>query len=82
MSIAEYVCGAILLLLSLIIIFVVVIQEGHQANISGAIAGGAETFFGKNKARSIDEKLAKGTKFVAIAFFVITLVANVFSLIG
>ena len=82
MSLPEFICGLLLIIFSIVIIFVVILQEGHQANLSGAIAGGADTFFGKNKARSIDAFLAKFTKFFAVGFFILTLVANVFSLIG
>jgi len=67
----------VLLILSIIIIVVVLLQEGHQANLSGAIAGGADTFLGKNKARTLDPFLAKWTKFFAIAFFVAALVCDV-----
>ena len=82
MLLGEIICGVLLFIFSVVIIVVVIAQEGHQANLSGAIAGGADTFFGKNKARSIDAFLAKFTKFFAIGFFILTLVANVFSLMG
>lgn len=81
MSVAEYICGGSLIVFAIAIIFVVLLQEGHSANLSGAIAGGADTFFGKNQARSIDAFLAKWTKFIAVVFFVLTLVANYFSLV-
>jgi len=80
MGIGEIICGAVLLLFSILIIFVVILQEGHQSNLSGAIAGGADTFFSKNSARSIDAFLAKWTKVIAIGFFVLTLVCNIFTL--
>ena len=44
--------------------------------LSGAIAGGAETFLSKGKAKSLDAKLAKATKWFAIAFVLLTLVLN------
>ncbi|MDR1565079.1 MAG: preprotein translocase subunit SecG [Oscillospiraceae bacterium] len=82
MGIGSIISGSVLLVFSLLIILVVLLQEGHQANLSGAIAGGADTFLGKNQARSVDNFLARWTKFIAIAFFVLTLVCNVFTVIN
>jgi len=42
--------------------------------LSGAIAGTAETFFGKNKGRTIDAKLKKYTAFGAAAFIILSIV--------
>ena len=58
---------------SLAIIAVVMLQSGKSAGLSGAIAGAADTFLAKNKAKSLDAKLAKMTKWVAIAWVVLTL---------
>ena len=62
------------LLSGLAVTVVVLMQSGKSAGLSGAIAGGAETFLSKNKAKSLDAKLAKWTKYVAIAFMLLTLV--------
>ena len=48
--------------------------SGKSAGLSGAIAGVADTFMAKNKAKSWDAKLAKMTKWVAIGFVVLTFV--------
>ena len=50
------------------------LQSGKSAGLSGAIAGGADTFLSKNKAKSWDAKLARWTKCVAIGFMVLSLV--------
>lgn len=42
----------------------------------GAITGAADTFLSKNKARSVDAFLSRRTKFIAIGFFVLVIVAN------
>lgn len=55
------------------LITVVMLQSGKSAGLSGAIAGGADTFLSKNKAKTVDAKLAKMTKWVAIAFLLLTL---------
>ena len=63
-------------ILSLALIAVVMLQSGKSAGLSGAIAGGADTFLSKNKAKSLDAKLAKMTKWVAIAFMVLALLIS------
>ena len=52
------------------------LQSGKSAGLSGAIAGGADTFLAKNKAKSLDAKLAKGTKWFCAVWLVLTLVLN------
>lgn len=49
---------------------VVLFQSGKQAGMSGSIAGGSETFFGKSKARTIDAILERATSWIAILFLV------------
>lgn len=58
------------LITCLILIATVLLQSGKTAGLSGAIAGGAETFFGKNKGRTLDKKLATLTKIMAIVFLI------------
>ena len=72
MSIYEYIIGGILIFASLLIIFVVLLQEGRQANV-GVISGAADSFLDKGAARTLDQKLAKWTKYIAVAFFVLVL---------
>ena len=64
------------LIASLFLILVVLLQSGKSAGISGAIGGGADNFFAKGKAKSLDAKLAKMTKWVALVFVVLALVLN------
>ena len=61
-------------LCGLILIAVVMLQSGKSAGLSGAIAGGVDTFLSKNKAKSWDARLARWTKWVAIGFMVLSLV--------
>lgn len=60
--------------LAVILIAVVLLQSGKSAGLSGSVGGGAETFFGKNKARTIDGMLEKATAVVALLFIVTSLV--------
>ena len=55
---------------------IVLFQSGKSAGLSGAIAGGADTFLSKGKAKTLDAQLAKATKWVALAFVVLTLALN------
>ena len=65
------------LLCGLGIILVVLFQSGKSAGLSGAIAGMADTFMAKGKAKSFDAKLAKATKWIGAAFIVLTLILNI-----
>ena len=64
-------------LLGLAVIAVAMLQSGKSAGLSGAIAGGADTFLSKNKAKSLDAKLAKMTKWVAILWVLLTLALSI-----
>ena len=63
-------------LCGLFVIAVVLIQSGKSAGLSGAIGGVADSFLSKNKAKSLDAKLARATKWVGAVFIVLTLVLN------
>ncbi len=63
-------------LCGLFVIAVVLIQSGKSAGLSGAIGGMADSFLSKNKAKSVDAKLARATKWVGAVFIVLTLVLN------
>ncbi|MBE6779556.1 MAG: preprotein translocase subunit SecG [Clostridia bacterium] len=80
MSALEYIVGTVVILVSLAIIFVVLFQQGRRAGINGVISGGADTFLSKTKARTWDARLARMTKYFAIAFFVLAIVANIIAL--
>ena len=60
------------------LIAIVLLQSGKSAGLSGSIGGGAETFFGKNKGRTVDAMLGKWTSVVAILFIVTSLVLALF----
>lgn len=80
MSALEIIIGILMIIISVIIIAVVLLQEGRRAGISGAISGGADTFLSKNKARTFDAFLGRWTKYIAIAFFILAVVANIIAL--
>ena len=70
----EIVLNIVHIVIAVAIIAIVLLQSGRSAGISGAIAGGAETFFGKNKGRTINAKLSKFTGVAAILFLVTSIV--------
>ena len=72
----KLVLSIVLVVLSLALIAIVMLQSGKSAGLSGSIAGGAETFLSKNKAKTLDAKLSKMTKWVAIAFMVMALLIS------
>ena len=77
MSVWEYILGAALIVISLVLVVIVMMQQSKQQGLSGAIAGGADTFFGKNKGRTIEAKLEKLTKILCAAFIILTLVTTI-----
>ena len=66
----------LVVIVSLVLIAVVMLQSGKSAGLSGAIAGGMDTFLAKNKAKSMDAKLARWTKYVAILFIILVLILS------
>ena len=63
---------------ALVVIISVLLQQGNRQGL-GAIGGGAETFFGKNKAKSYEGKLVLATKIGATVFIVLSLVLAAFA---
>lgn len=55
------------------LIVTVLLQSGKSAGLSGAISGGAEQLFGKQKARGIDLILQRTTIVLSVLFFVLTM---------
>ena len=62
------------LLCGLGIILIVLFQSGKSAGLSGAIGGVADSFLAKNKAKTMDAKLARATKWIGALFLVLTMV--------
>lgn len=63
-------------LVSIGLIVIVLMQEGKSAGLSGAISGVADTYWGKNKGRSMEGTMNKITKYLAVAFIVISVLLN------
>ncbi|NLL54047.1 MAG: preprotein translocase subunit SecG [Clostridiales bacterium] len=70
------VINILLILVALVIIVAVLMQQGNRAGL-GAIGGGAETFFGKSKAKSIEAKLSRITKIAAVVFIALAIACTI-----
>lgn len=81
MSTLTFIASLILLISCFAIVIVVLLQEGQSQNV-GAISGAADTFMSKNNARTIDRFLAKWTKAIAIAFFILTIICDVIAFVS
>ena len=81
MSIWGIVLGVLLAIVSVAIIVVIILQEGNQQGI-GAVTGVADSYFSKNKSRSIDAFLSRWTKVFAAIFVIFVIALNVLSKFG
>lgn len=64
--------SVLLMIVSLLLIVLVLMQSSKSAGLSGAISGGAEQLFGKQKARGVEAVLNRITVVLAVLFFVLT----------
>ena len=75
MTTPRLILSIVFILISIIISILVLMQEGKSAGL-GAISGAAETYWGKNKGRSMEGKLVKMTTILVVAFLVIAVILN------
>ncbi|MEK3887888.1 preprotein translocase subunit SecG [Bacillus sp. FSL K6-3431] len=68
----------LLIIVSIALIVVVLLQSGKSAGLSGAISGGAEQLFGKQKARGMDLVLQRITVVLSVLFFILTILVTIF----
>lgn len=64
------------ILVCCVLTVIVLMQEGKQAGLTGAISGAAETYWGKNKGRSVEGGLELATRILAVVFVVLSLILN------
>ena len=76
MAVLKIIIQIIFIILCIALTVLVLMQEGKSAGL-GAISGMAETYWGKNKGRSMEGNLVKITKYLAIGFMLISIVLNV-----
>ena len=75
MTILKYVLMVLFVLVCIIATVLVLMQEGRSQGL-GAIAGAADTYWGKNKGRSMEGNLVKWTKILTVVFFLLAIVLN------
>ena len=75
MSVLNTILTVVFIILSIVITVVILMQEGKSAGL-GAIAGAADTYWGKNKGRSMEGMLVKITRACVVLFLVIAMVLN------
>ena len=63
-------------LCSIALIAVVLLQSGKEAGLSGALAGASDSYMSKNKKGGMDKMLASSTKWIAIAWVLLTLILS------
>ena len=61
------------IIVSIGLVLVVLFQSGKESGLSGALSGSTDTYMSKNKGATLDKKLAAATKWIALAWVVITL---------
>lgn len=76
MAALRIVLTIILILVSIVFTVIVLMQEGKAAGL-GAISGAAETYWGKNKGRSMEGALVKITKVLGVVFMLLAVVLNI-----
>ncbi len=76
MTALKIVITVLFILISVALVGIVLVQDGESGGLSGAVSGGGETFWSKNKGRSAEGKIEKVTKYLVIAFMVLSLVLN------
>lgn len=76
MAVLRVIVTIIYVLICIALVVVVLMQEGKSAGLSGAINGVADTYWGRNKGRSMEGTLVKSTKILAASFIVISVLLN------
>ena len=77
MDVLKYILIALEVLVSVALIVAVLLQSGKEAGLSGAISGNNDSYMGKGKGNSLDKVLAASTKWIALAWLVLTLTLNI-----
>ena len=75
MGILKVILTIVCIIISLVLTVVILMQEGKQAGL-GAIAGAADTYWGKNKGRSMEGMLVKITRIAVVLFILLAVVLN------
>jgi preprotein translocase subunit SecG len=75
MGVLRTILVIVLILVSIVLTALVIMQEGKSQGL-GAISGAAETYWGKNKGRSMEGRLVKLTTILVVVFFILSILLN------
>lgn len=73
MGVLEIILVVLEVIASIALIGVILVQSGKESGLSGALTGNSDTYLARNKAAGLDKKLAAATKWVALAWVLLTL---------
>ena len=76
MGVLKVILTVIFVVACIVLTAIVLLQEGKSAGLTGAISGAGETYWGKNKARSMEGKLDLITKISAVTFMVLAILLD------
>ena len=76
MNVVEIILVVLEALASLALIVVVLMQSGKEAGLSGALSGSSDSYLSKNKGGNLDHVLASSTKWIALAWILLTLILS------
>ncbi len=76
MAVLHTVLSVVLVLISVILTVVILMQEGKSAGL-GTIAGAADTYWGKNKGRSMEGVLVKVTRVMVALFIIVSVILSI-----
>lgn len=76
MSVFEIIMGVLIILVAIAVVVLVLFQESPKGSGVSALTG-ADSYYNKNQGRTLDAKLSRFTKFIAVAFFLLTVAVNI-----
>ena len=76
MEIVKNIVTVLEVIASVLLVVVVLVQSGKESGLSGAVSGNSDSYMNKSSMGSLDKKLASATKWVALAWVVLTLVLS------
>ena len=74
MEVVKIILTVLEVIASVALVVVVLMQSGKEAGLSGAIAGNSDSYMSKSKNGGLDKMLAKSTKWIALAWILLTLI--------
>jgi len=76
MEVVRVIVQIIYVLVCIALVFIVLRQESKENGLSGALTGGGDTYWAKNKSRSLEGKLEKATRYLAVVFIALSILLN------